>query len=110
TDGRIALNVEAQVSGPDEQNSVVLSGNQVPGILSRQVSSNVTLNQNSTLTLAGLLQNQKQIQWQRVPVLGHIPLLGLLFSHKVISHKHTSIVVFVTPTGLEGDQGIANPS
>jgi len=109
-DGRIALSLEAEVSAPDDQNSVVLSGNIVPGLLSRHVSSEVTLRPNTTLTLAGLLQNQKQVQYQRVPFLGHIPLLGLLFSHKVVTHRHTSIVVFVTPTVLEGDQGIANPS
>src|SRR5579872_3677580 len=33
--GRIEMSVEAEISGPDNQNSVTLSGNTVPGIRSR---------------------------------------------------------------------------
>ena len=39
-----------------------------------------------------------------MPLLGEIPLLGYLFSHKVLTNRRTSIVVFVTPTLLSGDE------
>lgn len=100
SDGHIAMMLDAEVSGPDEQSSVSLSGNAVPGILSRQVSSQLALAPGTTLTLAGLIQHQKQWKRTGIPVLSHIPLLGYLFSHKVETHRRTSIVVFVTPTVL----------
>jgi len=101
SDNRIALSISAEVSGPDAQNSVTLSGNTVPGIRSRQVSSELTMKPGSTLTMAGLIQNDKQ--WTRVGVPGlmHIPVLGRLFSYKTQSHLRTSVVVFITPTLLE---------
>lgn len=97
----IELSIEAEVSGPDTQNSVTLSGNAVPGIRSRKASSEITLAPGSTLTMAGLLQNDKEWTRQGVPVLMHIPLLKYLFSHRVQSHRKTSIVIFVTPNIIE---------
>ncbi len=97
----IDLSVEAKVSSPDTQNGVSLSGNVVPGIRSRSASSQVSLAPNSTLTMAGLLLNDKE--WRRVGVPGlmHIPLLKYLFSYRVQTHRKTSIVIFVTPTILD---------
>ncbi len=97
----VELSVEAEVSGPDSQNGVTLSGNVVPGIRSRKASSELTLAPGSTLTLAGLLQNDKEWKREGIPVLMHIPLLKYLFSHKVKTLRKTSVVIFVTPTLLD---------
>jgi pilus assembly protein CpaC len=105
--GSIAMNVEAEVSGPDSQNSVTLSGNTVPGIRSREVSSQLTLTPGTTLTLAGLIQNNKEWTRQGIPGLMHIPVLGYLFSHKAQTNQRTSIVVFVTPTILDSGKTAA---
>jgi pilus assembly protein CpaC len=99
--GLIEMTVEAGVSGPDMQNQVSLSGNVVPGIRARHVSSEITLAPGSTLTLAGLIQDEKEVKRDGIPGLLHVPLLNVFFSHKVMSHHKTSIVVFVTPTVLE---------
>lgn len=99
--GLIEMSVEAAVSGPDTQNQVSLSGNMVPGIRARHVSSEITLAPGSTLTLAGLIQDEKEVERDGIPGLMHVPLLKYLFSHKVLSHHKTSIVVFVTPIILE---------
>ncbi len=105
-DGKIALSLEAEVSAPDTQNSVSLSGNTVPGISSREIRSDLTMEGGTTLTLAGLIQNEKQWTRRGVPFLSKIPLLGYLFSRKVQINKRTSIVVFVTPRVLEeGERG-----
>src|SRR5207249_3476162 len=89
------------VSGPDAQGGVTLSGNVVPGIRSRKASSQLTLAPGSTLTMAGLLQNDKEWTRAGIPFLMNIPLLKYLFSHKVKTYRKTSIVIFVTPTILD---------
>ncbi len=106
--GKIAMSIDAEVSSPDTQNSVTLSGNTVPGIRSRTVSSQLTLTPGSTLTLAGLIQNDKEWTRTGVPGLMHIPVLGYLFSHKSQTNRRTSIVVFVTPTLIEGSKTAAS--
>ena len=98
---QIELSVDAEVSGPDAQNGVTLSGNVVPGIRPRKASSELTLAPGSTLTMAGLLQNDKEWIRQGIPVLMHIPLLKYLFSHKVKTLRKTSVVIFVTPTLID---------
>jgi Flp pilus assembly secretin CpaC len=98
---QIDLSVDAEVSSPDTQNGVTLSGNVVPGIRSRKASSELTLAPGSTLTMAGLLQNDKEWTREGVPVLMHIPLLKYLFSHKVKTLRKTSVVIFVTPTLID---------
>jgi pilus assembly protein CpaC len=106
-DNHIAISFAAEVSGPDDQNSVTLSGNTVPGLRSRTVSSDLTLMPGSTLTMAGLLQNQKQSSTIGVPGLMHIPFLGVLFRHVVSTKQRTSIVVFITPSILDMDRAVA---
>jgi pilus assembly protein CpaC len=100
-EGQIEMSVDAKVSGLDAQNGVVLSGNVVPAIRSRQVNSQLTLAPGSTFTMAGLIQNEKEWVRDGVPGLMYIPILKYLFSHKVQTQKKTSIVIFVTPTVLE---------
>lgn len=105
--GRIGMDVRAEVSSPDLQNSVRLGGNSVPGIRSRSVSSRLILDPGATLTMAGLIQNDKE--WTRVGVPGlmHVPILKYLFSRKAMINRKTSIIVFITPTLLEA--GIDTP-
>jgi len=107
---QIEMNLDAEVSGPDNQNSVTLSGNTVPGIRSRQVTSQLTMAPGNTLTLAGLIQNNKEWTRQGIPGLMHIPLLGYLFSHKSLTNQRTSIVVFVTPTVLNDENSKSAPA
>jgi len=110
TTGEITLNLDAEVSGPDDQHSVTLAGNTVQGIRSRQISSQLTLTQGSTLTLAGLIQNDRVTTKKGVPGLMDIPFLGRLFSVTTKANLRTSIVVFVTPMVLEGAHTDATPT
>jgi Flp pilus assembly secretin CpaC len=98
---QIELSVDAEVSSPDDQNAVTLSGNVVPGIRSRKATSELILAPGSTLTMAGLLQNDKEWIRTGVPILMHIPLLKYLFSHKNKVLRKTSVVIFVTPTLID---------
>ena len=107
-EGQITLNLEAEVSGPDNQYTVSLSGNTVPAIRTRQISSQLTLVPGSTLTLAGLIQDEKTHDRKGVPGLMDIPLLGRLFYVNTTGNHRTSIVVFVTPTLL--DAGSVTPN
>lgn len=104
-DGMINLNLTAEVSSPDDQRSVSVSGTSVPGLRVRRVMSDLTLAPGSTLTMAGLIQNDKATLRKGVPGLMDIPLLGHLFSVRTRVTRRTSIVVFITPVVLEGGTG-----
>lgn len=96
-DQRVQLRVQAGVSAPDSSAGVALSGNSVPALLSREVTSNVTVEQGAGITLAGLVQTQKTESIRGVPVLRKIPVLGAFFRWRRTNFRRTTIIVFVTP-------------
>lgn len=100
-DGRIRMDVEAGVSAPDSSNGVSLSGNTVPALLQRHVSSHVTLDPGLTMTIAGLVQSQQETMTSGVPILRKIPLLGALFRWRKTNHRRTTIIMFVTPAVIQ---------
>jgi len=93
----IQMKIRASVSAPDPANSVALSGNSVPAIMVRDVSSNVTVRPGATITLAGLVQTQTENRQSGVPILRRIPLLGWFFRWHIRSHRRTTVIMFVTP-------------
>lgn len=95
--GLIRMKVDATVSAPDPINGVLVAGNAVPALLERTVSSNVTLKSGATMTLAGLVQTQKNETTRGLPVLSKIPVLGFLFRWQRTLFRRTTIVIFVTP-------------
>jgi pilus assembly protein CpaC len=96
-DQTIHLKVDASISAPDETNGVTLSGNSVPALLNRRVTSEVTMNSGTTLTLAGLIQTRKEETEAGVPFLRRVPVLGVFFRWKKTGFRRTTIVIFVTP-------------
>lgn len=97
TDARVHMRVRAGVSAPDPSSGATLSGNAVPALLSRDVTSNVTVEQGSGMTVAGLVQTQKTEAVRGLPVLRKIPLLGRFFRWRRTNFRRTTIIIFVTP-------------
>lgn len=54
-----------------------------------------------TVVIGGIIQNEARDVRQRIPILGSIPGVGLLFSHKEKSKSARELMIFVTPTVYE---------
>ncbi|MBF0432718.1 MAG: hypothetical protein HQK83_15650 [Fibrobacteria bacterium] len=74
-----------------------------PPVTDRAINTNVRLLNGQTLILGGLINSKETNNRSHVPILGHIPLLGYLFSwrQKVLSTKE--LVIYVTPHILMQD-------
>ncbi len=66
----------------------------------RTVTTSVIVNDRATLVIGGLLQDELQESEQRVPVLGSIPLLGVLFRANQSSLRKVNLMIFIKPTIL----------
>jgi general secretion pathway protein D len=55
------------------------------------------------VVLGGLIQDNVQQSVQKVPLLGDIPLLGLLFKSKSTTKAKTNLMVFLQTTILRDD-------
>jgi pilus assembly protein CpaC len=95
--GNIRLKVAPEVSSLDFSNGLTLSGFQIPSILTRRAETEVELKPGQHLAIAGLLDNSILKNINKVPILGDIPILGLLFQSRDIRQNRTELLVIVTP-------------
>jgi pilus assembly protein CpaC len=94
---RVHLKVKPEVSTLDFGNSVVLSGFRIPALSTRRTETELELRSGQTFAIAGLMNNQMTSTMQKVPGIGDIPILGLLFKSKAAQKDQTELVVMITP-------------
>ncbi|MFZ3103222.1 MAG: type II and III secretion system protein family protein [Smithella sp.] len=95
--GRISMEVAPEVSELDFTNSVQLMGYVVPGLTVRRVSTTVELADGQSFAVAGLLKDDVREAVKKVPLLGDIPVLGVLFRSSEFQKNETELVIIVTP-------------
>ncbi len=88
--------INVNVSNPDPSVGITIQGTAVPGLATREASTKVEVKDGETVVLAGIKQSRRQKIVTRVPILGYIPIIGLLFRHKDEQVTQTSLVLFVT--------------
>jgi pilus assembly protein CpaC len=93
----INLKVNPEVSSLDYNNAVVISGFSIPAMLTRRASATVELQSGQGLLLGGLVLTERVENVQRIPILGHIPLLGALFTRHESSTAENELLILVSP-------------
>lgn len=93
--GNVASTIVAEVSQPDSSLSNANTG--LVAFLKTRTETNVTLRENETLVISGLLQNEGNNSASGIPGVKDIPVLGHLFKSKQYQNDRTELVVMVTP-------------
>lgn len=93
----VNLRVSPEVSNLDYNNAIEISGFKIPAIRSRKASTTVELRDKETLVIGGLIASETRKVRTRIPLLGHIPLLGYLFSDVSDIKTESELVLIVTP-------------
>jgi pilus assembly protein CpaC len=96
-DNRISLKVRPEVSEIDPTNSVTIDSIKVPALTVRRVETTVELSSGQSFAIGGLLQSNTSDVLAELPGLGHLPVLGKLFSSKNYLNNKSEVVVIVTP-------------
>jgi general secretion pathway protein D len=66
----------------------------------RSIKTTVLVDDGKLLVLGGLMKDDLVETEQKVPILGDIPLLGMLFRYKSVKKVKTNLMVFLRPTIL----------
>lgn len=66
----------------------------------RSIKTSVLVDDGKTLVLGGLIKDDLVETQQKVPFLGDIPLLGVLFRYSSVQKIKTNLLVFLRPTIL----------
>lgn len=69
-----------------------------------KIKNDVIVNSDNVLVLGGLISNNLNENINKVPILGDIPLLGLLFTQKSLSLQKKVLVTFIKPTILRNNE------
>ncbi|MBW2733038.1 MAG: pilus assembly protein N-terminal domain-containing protein [Deltaproteobacteria bacterium] len=91
--GNVRVEILAEVSEPDYANKV----QDFPAFRTRRFKTFVTVRDGNSIVLSGLFSNTEQKNVAKLPLLGHIPILGELFKSREFLDQKTTLVVFVTP-------------
>lgn len=86
----------------DSQGEDVNTGlGSAPAIDTRRLDTQVLIRSGETVVLGGVFQQENRRSSGKVPFLGDIPLLGVLFRNSARSDNQRELLIFVTPKVLQ---------
>jgi pilus assembly protein CpaC len=92
----IHLKLRAEVSDIDPTTAITIGGTTIPGLISRQSETTVRLGDGQSFAIAGLLSDRVRSQIAKLPILGSIPVIGMLFRSQSYQRDETELLVIVT--------------
>ncbi|MSU57229.1 MAG: hypothetical protein EXS35_03440 [Pedosphaera sp.] len=115
SDGMVEMILAPQISSISESSLNLATGNSTNGTASafaptiniRSADTVVVVPDAQTVVIGGMMQSQKISSESKVPILGDIPLLGMLFKHKVTSNGKTELLIFMTPHIIRDPRDLA---
>ncbi|HEY0768459.1 MAG TPA: type IV pilus secretin PilQ [Steroidobacteraceae bacterium] len=95
-DNRIILDLDVK---DDSVGTVVVAsgGVNVPSIDTREIATQVLVNDGQTVVLGGILSTTQREDDTKVPYLGDIPVLGHLFKNTSHKDNKDELMIFITP-------------
>jgi pilus assembly protein CpaC len=93
----VNIKVATQVSSLDFENGIVLSGFEIPSLITRKTETTVELKEGEYLVIGGLINHEMAKTISRIPVLGHLPIIGLLFSSRKFQDRETELLIAISP-------------
>lgn len=78
----------------------------IPSINTREVATQVLVDNGETVVLGGIYEQERINSVEKVPVLGDLPGLGVLFRNKTETDNKSELLVFVTPKIIKESLGL----
>jgi len=97
--GFVVMEIKQKVDNTSE--NVTIDGNPVPVITTRDFNASISVNDGRTVVIGGIVQNSSSKVRTKIPFLGDIPLLGMLFRSDDNEDKRTELMVMLTPYVLD---------
>jgi len=94
-EGKILVAIEAEQSvnaGIDTS-----LGSEIPIVDRRNANTTLLMDDCQTVVMGGLRKSEKTITKSKIPLLGDLPLIGVLFSNEKEDIKHSELLIFISP-------------
>ena len=108
----VKLDIYEEISAiqADTSTNYVVTTTVGPTITKRSTKTSVVVKDNQTVVIGGLMQESQETSETKVPFLGDIPGLGLLFRSKSVSKTKTNLIVFLNPHIIKESQQLVELS
>ena len=73
------------------------TGGFVPSIDTREIQTQVLVNDGQTVVLGGIMETETRDSEKKVPLLGSVPGLGNLFKSRSKVNNRDELLIFITP-------------
>jgi type II secretion system protein D len=93
----VSLDILQKIDSIVPGGNVNISGNSVPTIDTRYIRTNVSAGNGSTIILGGLIEDQKQKNYQGFPYLSRIPILGAAFRSTASGKQRRELIILMCP-------------
>ncbi len=93
--GYITLEVEPKITAILD--FVTVENTTLPRLSNESTTTRVLIKDGDTLVIAGLITDQVTETKKKTPILGDIPLVGLVFTKTEESVTKTDLIIFITP-------------
>jgi len=78
----------------------------VPSINTREINTQVLVDNGATVVLGGVYEQTRSTDVSRVPFLGELPGVGVLFRKTNNTDKKSELLIFVTPKIVKEGLGL----
>ena len=93
----VSLDILQKIDSIVPGGNVNISGNSVPTIDTRYIRTNVSAGNGSTIILGGLIEDQKQKNYQGFPYISRIPLIGAAFRSTASGKQRRELIILMCP-------------
>lgn len=97
SNGRINLRIRPEVSELSTEGAIRIQGFEIPALTIRRAETTVELGSGESYMIAGLMNNRSVGAIDKIPGLGDVPILGMLFKSDSFRRGETELVIVVTP-------------
>jgi len=103
----IEVDIKNSQFDTDVSHNVALgNGVSVPSFTSKNIQTNVVIRSGQVLALGGRLHTEDIESEEKIPLLGDIPLLGELFTHRISGVRENDLLFFLVPEIVDANEQV----
>jgi pilus assembly protein CpaC len=95
--GKIHITVSPRVAAVNNSQALVTSFGTSPAFDEERMTTSVIVEPGQTIAIGGLIQTSQSGSVTKIPCLGDIPYLGVLFSFATQTEQETEMIILLTP-------------
>jgi hypothetical protein len=103
-DGLVIMDVQPTISALTQSTVQISEQFSAPITNTRSALSRVAIENGKTIVIGGLMEDRKDEQIHKVPVLGDIPWIGAAFRRVERTKTKTELLIFLTPHVASGPE------